>query len=194
LGQQICGIFSHSAYLGSDMKKEEQKFLSVMKGLMRPLVRVLIAHGISAPAFYKLMKAVYVDVAHKDFRIGSEPPTDSRITLLTGVHRRDVRAILSDDTDSWETRRSKTAMFATVLGQWLSRRGYQDAGGAPLPLARKAENGPSFEALVSDINRDIRPRTVLDELVRQELVVETEDGLLTVSDKARKGPVSDEDR
>jgi len=161
---------------------------------MRPLVRTLIARGITAPAFYKLLKSVYVDVAHEDFRIGDAPPTDSRITLLTGVHRRDVRAILSDESDSWETRRSKTAMFATVLGQWLARRAYQDEKGNPLPLPRTAPEGPSFEALVSDINTDIRPRTVLDELLRQGLVVESEDGLLAISEMARKGPGSDDDR
>lgn len=161
---------------------------------MRPLIRTLIARGVTAPAFYKLVKATYVDVAHKDFRIDAEPPTDSRITLLTGVHRRDVRAILSDDSDAWETRRSKTAMLATVLGQWTARRGYQDEQGNPIALPRVASKGPSFESLVSDINTDIRPRTVLDELLRQKLIVETKDGLLAISQDALKGPASDDDR
>lgn len=176
------------------MEPDEQKILSVMKGLMRPLVRVLIARGVTAPAFYKLLKAVYVDVAHEEFRIGDEAPTDSRITLLTGVHRRDVRAILTDDGDTWETRRAKTAILATVLGQWATRRDYRGADGQPLDLPRTAQDEPSFEALVSEINRDIRPRTVLDELLRQDLVTETEDGLLVMSDLARRGPASDEDR
>lgn len=161
---------------------------------MRPLIRTLIARGVTAPAFYKLIKAVYVDVAHKDFALGSQPTTDSRITLLTGVHRRDVRDILTDDSDAWETRRSKTAMLATVLGQWMARKDYLDAQGNPLDLPRTAPDGPSFEALVSDINTDIRPRTVLDELLRQKLIVETPNGLLAVSDDARKGPASDDDK
>ncbi|MEM9425701.1 MAG: DUF6502 family protein [Pseudomonadota bacterium] len=161
---------------------------------MRPLVRALIARGVTAPAFYKLLKSVYVDVAHEDFRIRAEPPTDSRITLLTGVHRRDVRAILSEDGDAWETKRSKSAMFATVLGQWMARPEYQDAEGNPKPLPRSSENSENFEALVRTVNTDIRPRTVLDELLRQSLVIETEDGLLEISDAARRGPASDDDR
>lgn len=176
------------------MTSNDQKFLGILKGLMRPLIRTLIARGVTAPAFYKLIKSVYVDVAHKDYALGDEPPTDSRITLLTGVHRRDVRAILSDESDAWETRRSKTAMLATVLGQWMARRDYVDAQGDPIALPRTASGGPSFEALVSDINTDIRPRTVLDELVRQDLVVETADGLLAISADARKGPTSDDDK
>ena len=59
---------------------------------------------------------------------------------------------------------------------------------------RSAEAGESFEALVRTINTDIRPRTVLDELLRQALVVETEEGLLEISEAARNGPASDEDR
>lgn len=176
------------------MAQANERFLKVVRGLMRPLVRTLIARGVTAPAFYKLLKAVYVDVAHAEFRIGNEPPTDSRITLLTGVHRRDVRTILSDDSESWETARAKTAMFATVLGQWMVRDDYADADGAPRPLPRAAASGPSFEALVRDVNTDIRPRTVLDELIRQSLVIEDEDGLLRITDIARRGPASDEDR
>ncbi|MEO1343128.1 MAG: DUF6502 family protein [Pseudomonadota bacterium] len=176
------------------MTPSDQRFLGLLKGLLRPLIRTLIARGVTAPAFYKLIKSVYVEVAHKDFALGAEPPTDSRITLLTGVHRRDVRAILTDDSDAWETRRSKSAMLATVLGQWSARRDYLDAQGGPIALPRVASEGPSFEALVSDINTDIRPRTVLDELLRQNLVVETTEGFLELAADARQGPASDEDK
>lgn len=176
------------------MEQDSRKLLRVMNGLMRPLVRMLIARGVTAPAFYKLLKSVYVEVARDEFRIDDAPPTDSRITLLTGVHRRDVRAILSDDTENWETARSKTAMFATVLGQWIARPDYRDAEGAPKPLPRSADKGESFEALVRSINTDIRPRTVLDELLRQGLVLEGDDGLFRIADTARKGPASDQDK
>lgn len=176
------------------MEQDSQRFLKVMRGLMRPIVRTLIARGVTAPAFYKLLKSVYVEIAHDAFRIGSEPPTDSRITLLTGVHRRDVRAILSQGGERWESARAKSAMFATVLGQWMARADYRDDTGAPRPLPRTADTGPSFEALVRGINTDIRPRTVLDELLRQALVTEDGDGLLRISETARRGPASDADR
>lgn len=171
-----------------------QKFLMVMKGLMRPLVRMLIARGITAPAFYKVLKAVYVEVAHDQFRIDDGAPTDSRITLLTGVHRRDVRSILSAEDEVWDKARAKTAVFATVLGQWMSRAEFVDADGAPRPLSRGTGDAASFEALVRAVNTDIRPRTVLDELLRQELVAEGEDGLLRITEKGRRGPSSDDDK
>lgn len=171
---------------------QSEPFLRVLRGLIRPLVRTLIARGVTAPAFYRLLKSVYVDVAYRDFRIDDAPPTDSRITLLTGVHRRDVRAYLENPDDSWETARAKTATFATVLGQWLARPDLQAPDGGPIALQRTSAEGPDFERLVQSVSRDIRPRTVLDELLRQELVVEDEDGLLRIGEGAVLGPASDD--
>ncbi len=172
---------------------EPNAFLRVLRGLLRPLVRTLISRGVTAPAFYRLLKSVYVDVAYREFRIdGDTPPTDSRVSLLTGVHRRDVRAYLSDPDDSWETARAKTATFATVLGQWLARPELQDDDGRPAALPRTSADGPDFERLVQSVSRDIRPRTVLDELMRQALVIEGEDGLLRIADGAVLGAASDD--
>lgn len=174
--------------------KDSSSITRVLRGLLRPLVRLMIARGVTAPSFYRLLKSVYVEVAHRDFRIDDAPPTDSRISLLTGVHRRDVRAILSDTDDSWQTARSKTVTFATVLGQWIARPDYQNADGTPKILPRTGRPGDDFESLVQDISRDIRPRTILDELMRQGLVEDTEDGQLRVTPAALAGPSSDEDK
>ena len=171
--------------LDSDM------FLRALRGLLRPLVRTLISRGISATAFYKLVKAVYVEVAKEDFQIDGKI-TDSRISLLTGVHRRDVKSILDNPDTVWEATRAKTATIATVLGQWIARPEYLTEAGAPKALPKTAAEGESFESLVRLVNTDIRPRTVLDELVRQGLVHETEDGLLQVADKAVLGPASED--
>lgn len=171
--------------LGSD------QFMHALRGLLRPLVRTFIARGISAPAFYRLLKSVYVEVAKEDFQIDGKI-TDSRISLLTGVHRRDVKDILSNPDTVWEAARSKTALVATVLGQWIARPEYQTDAGAPVALPKGGANGISFESLVRLVNTDIRPRTVLDELLRQDLVVEGADGLLRLADPAVLGPGSED--
>lgn len=170
---------------------DSEKFLRALRGLLRPLVRTLISRGIPAPAFYKLLKAVYVDVAKEDFQIDGKI-TDSRISLLTGVHRRDVKSIVENPDTAWEATRSKTATMATVVGQWIARTGYQTETGAPKPLPKTSENGESFESLVRLVNTDIRPRTVLDELTRQGLVTEDDDGVLRIADKAVLVPASED--
>ena len=171
---------------------DSDTFLRALRGLIRPLVRTLISRGVPAPAFYKLLKTVYVEVANEDFRISDQRPTDSRITLLTGVHRRDVKEILANPDTTWESTRAKTATMASVVGQWIARAEYQSATGAPKALPRTSEDGESFENLVRLVNTDIRPRTVFDELLRQGLIVEGDDGLLRISDIAVMGPASED--
>lgn len=166
--------------------------LRVLRGLLRPLVRTLIRHGVTAPAFYRLLKRVYVEVAADEFGIDGTEPTDSRITLLTGVHRRDVRDIRAEEGEGWEAARAKSATFATVLGQWIGRAEWQDGDGLPRALPRSGREGADFDSLVRSVNRDIRPRTILDELLRQGIVSEGKDGLLRVAEGAVLGPASDD--
>ncbi|MDV7400972.1 DUF6502 family protein, partial [Arthrospira platensis SPKY1] len=61
-----------------------------VRRILLPLVRFLVAKGITYPFLSELLKSLYVEVADRDFRLGEGPPTDSRITLITGVHRKDV--------------------------------------------------------------------------------------------------------
>ncbi|MEM7488863.1 MAG: DUF6502 family protein [Pseudomonadota bacterium] len=157
---------------------DSDRFLRILRGLIRPLVRVLIARGVTAPAFYRLLKSVYVEVADRSFRLDEDAPTDSRISLLTGVHRRDVKALRDAGDDGWETARAKAAAFATVISRWRA------AGAGVL-------NRAAFDALVTEVSRDIRPRTVLDELLRQGLVIARDDGLALTAD-AVVGPGSDD--
>lgn len=165
-----------------------EMFGRVIQGLMRPLVRALIAQGITAPALYRLIKRLYVEVAENDFRIDDERQTDSRISVLTGVHRRDVKAFREGGAATDPGVGEKVTTIASVLGKWIAGAETTDSTNAPLPLPRASDTGPSFEALVRSVSRDIRPRTVLDELLNQELVVIADDGLIRLDTDAFFGP------
>jgi hypothetical protein len=140
----------------------------VLRALLRPLARLMIARGLTLPVFVATLKEVLVEVAARDFRLDGRPPSDSRISLLTGVHRKDVRAIRDSARPASPPRGA--GLGATVLGRWLGDPRYAGADGRPRPLPRAGAAAPSFEALVAGISKDVRPRTVLDELCRQGLV------------------------
>ena len=61
--------------------------------LCRPLIRLLIEKGITFPLFRELMKELYVEVADKEFSLDDKKPSDSRVFVLTGVHRKDIKRI-----------------------------------------------------------------------------------------------------
>ncbi len=154
--------------------------VAAMRRVLVPLVRALIGFGIPWPMVSGLVKAVYVEVAERDFALPGKAMSDSRITLLTGVHRKDVSQLRGKAPSPETVAVSSPSLGAQVLGCWLGLDGYRDSAGRPRPLPRAgaAEGEPSFESLVTGISKDIRPRVLLDELLHAGLVRERDDGLL----------------
>ena len=146
--------------------------MAALRHLLRPLVRLLVARGITYPMLLDLLKQAYVDVAQRDFPLEGRAPTDSRISLLTGVHRKDVRRLRSAPSARAETMPDSVALGAQLVAAWTGRREFRNANGQPRRLARLASQGGerSFESLVAAISKDIRARSVLDELLRLGVV------------------------
>ncbi|MBX2854580.1 MAG: hypothetical protein KTR21_06310 [Rhodobacteraceae bacterium] len=146
--------------------------LSALRTIMRPLVKVMVARGVTLPALVDMLKKVFVEVAEEDFGLEGKRSTDSRISILTGVHRKDVRTIRAETATAPGLRPAATAICATVVGRWLGDPEFHNADGAPLALPRQTANAnaPSFDGLVARVSKDVRPRTILDELSRLGIV------------------------
>ncbi len=138
--------------------------------VLRPLVKLLIARGVTAPALYAVVKELYVEVATDAFRLDGKPPTDSRINMLTGVHRKNVREIRQGGEAPDGPLERRMSVMATVVGRWLADPETTDEVGAPRSLPRQSDEGSSFDALVGSVSTDIRPRTILDELINRGVV------------------------
>ncbi len=174
-----------------DPEQPNDRFLRILRGLLRPLVRLLIARGITAPAVYAVIKEVYIGVAERDFALAERETTDSRISLLTGIHRRDVKALRESPPDAGELARRKTSLLATVIGRWQAGSETTDGQGKPRILPRQSDAEMDFETLVRSVNRDMRPRTVLDELLRQGLVEIDNEDRVSLSEGAVVGPADE---
>jgi hypothetical protein len=169
--------------------------LAALRAVLAPLVRVLIHFGVTFPTLGGLLKQAYVAEAERSFALPGRETSDSRISLLTGVHRKDVQALRHAPAES-APRPASPTLAAQVVSHWIGHPAWRDGGGQPLALprgARPGDGGRSFEALVAGLNRDLRPRTLLDELLRLGLVAEGADGLLRVRDSAEV-PRGDLDR
>ncbi len=147
--------------------------------LLRPLVRVLVAKGITFPSLSRLLKQVYVDVAREEFPVPGKPQTDSRISLLTGVHRKDIKA-LREGRRSGDAPSPVLSRNAHLIALWTGAPDYIDGRGRPraLPRQRPKGGGASFEGLVASVSTDIRARAVLDEWLRQGLARVDKDDLV----------------
>src|SRR5258705_1458077 len=120
----------------------------------------------------EMLKESYVDVADRNSRLGAEPQTDSRVSLLSGVHRKDVRRLRGKVAADAESMPTSVALGAQLVAAWTAKREFRDAKGRPRPLPRLAADGGerSFEALVASVSKDIRARSVLDEWLRLGIV------------------------
>jgi hypothetical protein len=140
---------------------------------MRPLVRLMLRKGVTYTVFADLLKDVFVDVADREFRLDNKAPSDSRISLLTGVHRKDVRRLRKEDEASIEQDLpANITLGAQLVNVWTNSGPFCKCAGQALPLPRLASVGGdcSFDALVAKVSTDIRARVVLDEWLRLGVV------------------------
>ncbi|WP_203071449.1 DUF6502 family protein [Falsiroseomonas ponticola] len=137
--------------------------------LLRPLLRLMIRAGLTWPVFADLVRALYVQVAAEEIAAAAAR-TDSRLSLMTGVHRKEIRRLREQPPDAPDLPPVVT-LGSQIVARWLGLPAFTDAAGQPLPLPRTAPDGqPSFEALVSAVTRDVRPRAVLDDWLAQGVV------------------------
>jgi len=145
--------------------------LRALRHVLRPLVRLLLSNHVTHPTLAQLLKEVYVDVAVRDFPIEGKAQTDSRITLLTGIHRKDVKQLRGELGGENVAPRS-VSLGALLVARWTGTPAYMNREGRPRALAwgGGSRKEPTFDDLVSSVSRDIRPRAILDELLRLGVV------------------------
>ena len=139
--------------------------------LLRPLVRMLLHFNITYPVLCKLLKSIYVEVAEHELPLSGKQQSDSRISFLTGIHRKDVRRLRKVPDETKSTPGSAT-LGAQLVARWTGLPEFQDRDGQPKALPRLGQDTavPSFESLVQTQSKDIRARVVLDEWLRLGVV------------------------
>ena len=133
---------------------------------LRPLVALLLEHGIGLPSLIDKLKGIYVEMAQESLKNDARGASDSRVSVMTGVHRKDVRRLRTQPTPGPEEVPETVALGAQMVAAWTSR--VREAKGRPRPLPRLQSEGgaESFEALVAGVSTDIRARAVLDAWLR----------------------------
>ena len=158
---------------------ESRSVARAVRGMLRPLVRFLLEKQLGYPLLSGLLKGLYVEVAERDIALPGRRPTDSRISLLTGIHRREVKRLRTSLRDE-DRIPSVISLGALLVSRWIGEPEYLDAEGKPRVLPRRGP-GPSFETLVESVSTDLPPRSVLDEWLRLGVVTDDEDGMLSLS-------------
>lgn len=156
--------------------------LSAFRVLLRPLVRILLRHGISFAEFAEIAKAVYVEIAVTEFKVNGKRGTKSRIAVITGLTRKEVSRVIDVAGAENIGTKSNLNRVARVLAGWHTDPDFIGPYGMPLEVRYEDDgiNSVTFSMLVRRYSGDMSPRSMLDELMRVGAVVETEPGWLKV--------------
>lgn len=158
-----------SAYMGNATiadTGEKSGLLRTLSRLLRPVAHLCLANGITFAIVGDILKQAFV---HEAKALQPEAPEHgmvSRISTATGISRREVTRLTKTDL---QIAVKKQPVAAEVLARWLTDPAYLNEQGAPRVLQR-AGSTQSFEELAQGITRDVHPRSILDELVRLEIV------------------------
>jgi hypothetical protein len=151
--------------------------------MLEPLARALVTHGVTYPVFAQALKRVFLDAARAELRKDKKKITDSALSLLSGVHRKDVR-VMTDDALTPETDQQRAWSLASeIVTRWLTEADLQGPDGAPktLPLRSRGDE-MSFERLSQSVSKDFHARSVLDELQRLGLAQIDDESVSLTSD------------
>ena len=136
-----------------------------LRALLGPMARLALAQGVSFAALEEMLKEAVVDEALKAQSAQTPSRVVSRISVATGLNRREVTRLTQHRRDAREVRHPPAA---EVFTRWLTDPACCDGNGVPRPLPRlpQVQGEPSFESLAHSVTRDVHPRSLLDELCR----------------------------
>lgn len=155
--------------------------------VLQPLARLMIDHGLQLPSMVELLKKALVDEAIGAYGLADKGSSDTRIALLTGVHRKDVKRLREAPVTA-TVAAPMVPVAASVVARWISEPRFLNVDQTARPLARTPGRGlagePDFTALVAEVSRDVGARAVLDELERLGVVELREDGYVALKSTA----------
>jgi hypothetical protein len=133
---------------------------------LRPIVRRLLAAGVPFGLLESRLRELVIEVADEDFALAGRRQTDSRISLITGINRKEVRRIRSRSPEAERLPSFGRNQAAGLISRWRADPRASDRTGRPKPIPYKAGRGPSFVQLVEQVTADLPARAILDELLR----------------------------
>lgn len=160
-----------------------QPLLAATIRILRPLARILIRNGVPYAVFSELARWVFVDEATQSFPVEGRKQTTSRVSVLTGLSRKEVGRLRKMPSPEDEATVERHHRAARIVSAWWHDPAFLDETGSPAPLPFEGDRG-SFHALVAKYGGDVPPRAVLDELSRVGTVERGPDGTVRLLQRA----------
>lgn len=154
-----------------------------LQTVVRPVVRFCLRHSFRIQDLLEAVKVVFVEESKKELIQQGESPNISRVAVMSGLRRREVKALML--TPERETNTGN--ILTKIVGQWGSDSRFSLPNGRPRVLSVEGRES-EFGALVRSVTNDLNPYTILSELERVQAVERTPTGIkLNVRAVSAKG-------
>jgi len=143
----------------------EPALADALRALLGPIARLALAQGVPCGAVEEMLKEAFVDEAVRAQPSQSASRMVSRLSVATGLNRREVTRLTRQHR---AVRSLRPSPASEVFTRWMTDPAWCEGAGVPRPLRRVplTEGEPSFEGLAHSVTRDVHPRSLLDELCR----------------------------
>ncbi len=144
----------------------------ILRRLLAPVVRFCLRNSINFQEVLEALKAAFVELSARAIIEDGEKVTVSRMSIMTGLNRRDVTRI----SRHGPAEKLQVNLVTRVIGQWQHDPRFQSKGKKARVLSYTGEDC-EFKSLVEAVSKDMNPATMLFELKRLGLVELTRDGV-----------------
>ena len=157
----------------------KQAAFASLRLCMRPIARLLLRCGVTWKELAELCKIVYVEAAAADYGKHGRPANSSRVAILTGLSRREVKRVkdlIAQPRQQGFHSVERINHASRLLTGWFTDPDFLDSRGKPRLLSQGGDLG--FDALLKRYAPDIPPTAMLKELKNVGAARETAAGKL----------------
>lgn len=133
---------------------------TVFNLLLRPVVRMALRHSVYLREVTDALKESLVQEASATLKSKGERVTESRVSVMTGVHRQEVKRLMAGKPafGDWEPN-----MLSRIVDVWETDPRFLNAKGKPRSLFQNQEVKELSE-LIAEVTTAVNPATLLAEL------------------------------
>jgi hypothetical protein len=173
--------------------QENDALIEALHRALEPLAEILIRNGVPHAAFAEVAKEAFVRVASRQEGVGGRKQTVSRMSVLTGLTRKEVARILALPEQASGATAARYHRASRVVTGWIADERFAAADGSPAPLLFDGDDA-SFSELVRAYSGDVPARAILDELERVEAVERDPEGRIRLLERAYLPRVGEADK
>lgn len=147
--------------------------------LLKPIIRMMLRNSLTYKEFNQLSKQLFVEVAAEDFGIRGRPTNTSRISMLTGIDRKEIKRIkaLLDNHQMMIDAQNNQDTLTRILSGWHADPAYLDKQGRPIALSEQGDT-PSFDALAKQYGGNVPVSALLKEMLKSGVIARSDDDKL----------------